>query len=175
MNLVQLLIAYGRPLRTQSRVPLAIERPIGISTGLSVASSVVLGATLMGMSLAPAAAETQPQATFSSWIKACDGPAANGRRSCTTYNEGLLDSGTIGVAAALTEGGGRSTLRVTLPLGMSIQPGTRERQASHRALCRLFDHRLHGRLRSGAETHRQAENDFKNEFALYNNALLSLT
>jgi invasion protein IalB len=60
--------------------------------------------------------------TFSSWSKSC--ASTSGRQTCTMSKEGRDESGSIVVAAEL-EYGERNTLRVTLPLGMSLRPGTR--------------------------------------------------
>jgi len=74
--------------------------------------------------LAPVVGE-QPLLSFSSWSKSCE-TSRDGKQTCTTSKEGRVDSGMVVVAAELVEGQGNSkTLRVSLPLGMSIQPGTR--------------------------------------------------
>jgi invasion protein IalB len=75
----------------------------------------------------PAAAD-QPQLVYSPWTKFClKGQEANAKQVCFTGKDGRLESGMPVVAAVLIEPDGepRKILRVTLPLGMSIQPGTR--------------------------------------------------
>jgi invasion protein IalB len=69
----------------------------------------------------------QPNLLFSAWSKSCAmSRETNGKQTCTTSKEGRVDSGATVVAAELVERQGDSkTLRVSLPLGMSIQPGTR--------------------------------------------------
>ena len=78
-------------------------------------------------SQAPAQAE-QPQLIFSPWTKFClKGQEANAKQVCFTGKDGRVETGQPVVAAVLIEPDGdpRKILRVTLPLGMSLQPGTR--------------------------------------------------
>src|SRR5215212_8116563 len=75
----------------------------------------------------PAAAE-QPQLIFSPWTKFClKGQEANAKQVCFTGKDGRVESGMPVVAAVLIEPENepKKILRVTLPLGMSLQPGTR--------------------------------------------------
>jgi invasion protein IalB len=75
----------------------------------------------------PQAAE-QPQLIFSPWTKFClKGQEANAKQVCFTGKDGRVESGMPVVAAVLIEPEGeqRKILRVTLPLGMSLAPGTR--------------------------------------------------
>jgi len=70
----------------------------------------------------------QPQLIFSPWTKFClKGQEANAKQVCFTGKDGRVESGMPVVAAVLIEPEGepKKILRVTLPLGMSIQPGTR--------------------------------------------------
>jgi invasion protein IalB len=69
-----------------------------------------------------------PQLNFSPWTKFClKGQEANAKQVCFTGKDGRVDSGQPVVAAVLIEPDGepRKILRITLPLGMSLQPGTR--------------------------------------------------
>jgi invasion protein IalB len=68
-----------------------------------------------------------PQLNFSPWTKFCpQGKEAGAKPVCFTGKDGRLESGQPVVAAVLIEPQGeRKLLRVTLPLGMSLQPGTR--------------------------------------------------
>ncbi|MFL6799700.1 MAG: invasion associated locus B family protein [Xanthobacteraceae bacterium] len=69
-----------------------------------------------------------PQLTYTPWSKICQkAPDANGKQVCFVGREGRVDSGMPLVAAVLIEpeGDTRKILRVTLPLGMALQPGTR--------------------------------------------------
>ncbi len=73
-------------------------------------------------------AAEQPQLIYSPWTKFClKGQEANAKQVCFTGKDGRLESGMPVVAAVLIEPDGepRKILRVTLPLGMSLQPGTR--------------------------------------------------
>ena len=82
---------------------------------------------------APPAEQQQPQSVepqliFSPWTKFClKGQEANAKQVCFTGKDGRVESGMPVVAAVLIEPDGepKKILRVTLPLGMSIQHGTR--------------------------------------------------
>jgi invasion protein IalB len=70
----------------------------------------------------------QPQLIFSPWTKFClKGQEANAKQVCFTGKDGRVESGMPVVAAVLIEpeNDTKKVLRVTLPLGMSLQPGTR--------------------------------------------------
>jgi invasion protein IalB len=74
------------------------------------------------------AAPEAPQLIFSPWTKFClKGQEAKPKQVCFTGKDGRVESGQPVVAAVLIEPEGepRKILRVTLPLGMSLQPGTR--------------------------------------------------
>ena len=76
----------------------------------------------------PAQAGEQPRLIFSPWTKFClKGQEANARQVCFTGKDGRVESGKAVVAAVLIEpeNDPKKVLRVTLPLGMSLQPGTR--------------------------------------------------
>jgi invasion protein IalB len=76
----------------------------------------------------PQAQAEQPQLVFSPWTKFClKGQEANAKQVCFTGKDGRVESGMPVVAAVLIEpeNDPKKVLRVTLPLGMSIQPGTR--------------------------------------------------
>jgi invasion protein IalB len=76
----------------------------------------------------PPAQPEQPQLIYSPWTKFClKGQEANAKQVCFTGKDGRIESGMPVVAAVLIEPEGepRKILRVTLPLGMSLQPGTR--------------------------------------------------
>jgi invasion protein IalB len=68
------------------------------------------------------------QLVFSPWTKFClKGQEANAKQVCFTGKDGRVESGMPVVAAVVIEpeNDRKKTLRVTLPLGMSLQPGTR--------------------------------------------------
>jgi invasion protein IalB len=76
----------------------------------------------------PTAQGQQPQITFSPWTKLCPkGPDANAKKLCFTGRDGRVETGMPVVAAVLVEPEGepKKMLRITLPLGMALQPGTR--------------------------------------------------
>src|SRR5262245_59064080 len=69
-----------------------------------------------------------PPLIYSPWTKFClKPPEANAKQVCFTGKDGRVETGQPVVAAVLIEPDGdpRKILRITLPLGMSIQPGTR--------------------------------------------------
>jgi invasion protein IalB len=69
-----------------------------------------------------------PQIAYSRWVKICQkGPEANSIRVCLTGRDGRAEGGSVLVAAVLIEpeGQARKLLRITLPLGMALKPGTR--------------------------------------------------
>ena len=69
-----------------------------------------------------------PKLNYSPWTKVCPkGQEANAKAVCLTGRDGVIETGLPVVAAVLIEPEGepRKTLRVTLPLGMALQPGTR--------------------------------------------------
>lgn len=85
---------------------------------------------------APAAPQQQqaqpeqqaPQLIYSPWTKFClKGQEANARQLCFTAKDGRLESGAVIVAVVIIEpeNDPRKLLRVTLPLGVSLPPGTR--------------------------------------------------
>ena len=70
----------------------------------------------------------QPSLTFSPWTKVCPkGQDANAKAICLTGKDGSVESGLPVVAAVLIEPEGepKKILRITLPLGVALQPGTR--------------------------------------------------
>jgi invasion protein IalB len=78
---------------------------------------------------APQAQQPQmPQLIYSPWTKFClKGKEANAKEVCFTGKDGRIESGMPVVAAVLIEPEGepKKILRVTVPLGMQIQHGTR--------------------------------------------------
>jgi invasion protein IalB len=76
----------------------------------------------------PPKANALPQIAYSNWVKVCQkGPEANSVRVCLTGRDGRVEGGSVVVAAVLIEPEGqpRKLLRITLPLGMALKPGTR--------------------------------------------------
>ena len=76
----------------------------------------------------PPQAGEQPRLIFSPWTKFClKGREANAKQVCFTGKDGRVESGIPVVAAVLIEpeSDPKKVLRVTLPLGMSLQPGAR--------------------------------------------------
>jgi invasion protein IalB len=83
---------------------------------------------------APAAAPAQsggpelPPLSYSPWTKVCmKGQEADAKQVCFTGKEGRIENGmlVIGVVLIEPENAPQKLLRVTLPLGMQLQPGTR--------------------------------------------------
>jgi invasion protein IalB len=112
----------------------------------------------------PAQAGEQPRLIFSRWTKFClKGQEANARQVCFTGKDGRVESGMLVVAAVLIEpeNDPKKVLRVTLPLGVSLQPGDardcRQRPAHDRPLRDLLQQRLHGRCRRRTGLRRRSE------------------
>ena len=75
-----------------------------------------------------AAPAEQPTLIYSPWTKFClKGQEANAKQVCFTGKDGRLESGLPIVAAVVIEpeGDQKKLLRVTLPLGKQVPPGTR--------------------------------------------------
>jgi invasion protein IalB len=75
----------------------------------------------------PAAPEIPPL-TFTPWTRVCaKGQEADAKTVCATGREGRLDNGFLVIGAVLIEPEGipQKLLRITLPLGMALQAGTR--------------------------------------------------
>jgi invasion protein IalB len=69
-----------------------------------------------------------PPLTYSPWTKVClKGQETNAQQVCFTGKEGRIDNGMLIIGAVLIEpeGSPNKVLRVTLPLGMQLPPGTR--------------------------------------------------
>jgi invasion protein IalB len=69
-----------------------------------------------------------PPLTYTQWTKVClKGQEANAQQVCFTGKEGRIDTGMLVIGTVLIEpeGGPNKVLRVTLPLGMQLPPGTR--------------------------------------------------
>jgi invasion protein IalB len=68
----------------------------------------------------------EPQLHYSNWTKVCP-KGADGKSVCLTGKDGAVESGMPVIAAVLIEpeGEAKKILRITLPLGMALQPGTR--------------------------------------------------
>jgi len=76
---------------------------------------------------APEQAAAPPQLMYSPWIKVCGkGPETNNKQVCVLTKDGRLENGMpVAVAQLFEPEGEQKILRVTVPLGMQIQPGTR--------------------------------------------------
>jgi invasion protein IalB len=74
-------------------------------------------------------AEQQMPIVYSPWTKFCgkDNNNPNAKETCLTVKEARLETGQFVAGAALIEQEGevRKILRITLPLGMQLNPGTR--------------------------------------------------
>lgn len=78
--------------------------------------------------VAPPKAQEQPQIFYTPWTKICQkGSQADAKRICFTGKDGRVESGipVVGAVVIEPEGGPKKVLRITLPLGMALQPGTR--------------------------------------------------
>ncbi len=75
----------------------------------------------------PQAAQGQPQLMYSPWMKVCGkGKDTNGKQVCVVTKDGRLENGMPVAIVQLFEPEGQpKILRVTVPLGMQLQHGTR--------------------------------------------------
>jgi len=80
------------------------------------------------LSPAPAEQREQPQLLYAPWTKVCQtSPEPNPKHVCFTGKGGRLESGepVVGAVVIAPEGQEKKVLRVTVPLGVSLPPGTR--------------------------------------------------
>jgi len=74
-----------------------------------------------------AGAEQQPQLMYSPWLKVCGkGPETNNKEVCVLTKDGRLENGMpVAIVQLFEPEGEAKVLRVTVPLGMQLQHGTR--------------------------------------------------
>ena len=72
-------------------------------------------------------AQQQPQLMYSPWLKMCGkGPETNNKQVCVLTKDGRLENGMpVAVVQLFEPEGEPKVLRITVPLGMQIQHGTR--------------------------------------------------
>ena len=75
----------------------------------------------------PGQAEAPPQLMYSPWMKVCGkGPDTNGKQVCVVTKDGRLENGMpVAIVQLFEPEGEPKVLRVTVPLGMQLQHGTR--------------------------------------------------
>ncbi len=135
--------------------PIASARPLGrvltaafAAAGLLAAAMLVAGPALAQQpkpakpaakkeapakpAQAPAPAPAQPQAAapqlmYSPWLKVCGkGPETNNKQVCVLTKDGRLENGMpVAVVQLFEPEGEPKVLRITVPLGMQLQHGTR--------------------------------------------------
>lgn len=76
---------------------------------------------------APPAGQEAPQLMYSPWMKVCGkGPDTNNKQVCVVTKDGRLENGMpVAIVQLFEPEGDQKVLRVTVPLGMQIQHGTR--------------------------------------------------
>jgi invasion protein IalB len=76
---------------------------------------------------APQAAAGQPPLMYSPWMKVCGkGQDTNNKQVCVVTKDGRLENGMpVAIVQLFEPDGGPKVLRVTVPLGMQLQHGTR--------------------------------------------------
>jgi invasion protein IalB len=76
---------------------------------------------------APQAAAAPPQLMYSPWLKVCGkGPETNNKQVCVLTKDGRLENGMpVAIVQLFEPEGEPKVLRVTVPLGMQLQHGTR--------------------------------------------------
>ncbi len=72
-------------------------------------------------------AATPPQLMYSPWLKVCgQGPETNNKKVCVLTKDGRLENGMpVAIVQLFEPEGEAKVLRVTVPLGMQLQHGTR--------------------------------------------------
>jgi len=75
----------------------------------------------------PQAAAAAPQLMYSPWIKVCGkGPETNNKQVCVVSKDGRLENGMpVAIVQLFEPEGEPRVLRITVPLGMQLQHGTR--------------------------------------------------
>ena len=75
----------------------------------------------------PQAGAETPQLMYSPWMKVCGkGPDTNNKQVCVVTKDGRLENGMpVAIVQLFEPEGDQKVLRVTVPLGMQIQHGTR--------------------------------------------------
>ena len=76
---------------------------------------------------APGQAQGEPQLMYSPWMKVCGkGPDTNNKQVCVVTKDGRLENGMpVAIVQLFEPEGEPKVLRVTVPLGMQLQHGTR--------------------------------------------------
>src|SRR5580698_4469034 len=124
----------------------ASARPLGRALIVSFAAASLLAVALTGSALAQtppaqakpaqqpaqppqqAAAEpAPPQLMYSPWLKVCGkGQETNNKEVCVVTKDGRLENGMpVAIVQLFEPEGEAKVLRVTVPLGMQLQHGTR--------------------------------------------------
>ncbi|MGH9809549.1 MAG: invasion associated locus B family protein, partial [Terriglobia bacterium] len=75
----------------------------------------------------PQAAAAPPQLMYSPWMKVCGkGPETNNKQVCVLTKDGRLENGMpVAIVQLFEPEGEPKVMRVTVPLGMQLQHGTR--------------------------------------------------
>ncbi|MGJ4889904.1 invasion associated locus B family protein [Bradyrhizobium sp. HKCCYLS3077] len=125
-----LAVSFASEAQSQAQPPAApkAKAPAAAPKAPAPAAQAPAGAP-------PAAGQQQaqqqqemPQLIYAPWTKFClKGQDANAKQVCFIGKDGRIESGQPVVAAVIIEPEGepKKILRVTLPLGMQLQPGTR--------------------------------------------------
>jgi invasion protein IalB len=73
------------------------------------------------------AGDQQPQLMYSPWLKVCGkGPETNNKEVCVITKDGRLENGMpVAIVQLFEPEGEQKVIRVTVPLGMQLQHGTR--------------------------------------------------
>ncbi len=108
-----------------AQTPKPAPKPQAQKTQAKPAAPVQAPAAPQQQAAAPA---EQPQLMYSPWMKVCGkGNEPNAKEVCTTAKDGRLENGMPVAVVQLVEpqGDPRKLLRVIVPLGMQLNPGTR--------------------------------------------------
>ncbi|CCD88635.1 conserved protein of unknown function [Bradyrhizobium sp. ORS 285] len=134
-----LAVSFASEAQAQAQPPAApkAKAPAAAPKAPAPAAPPAAGAPPAGGQQAQAQAAEMPQLIYAPWTKFClKGQDANAKQVCFIGKDGRIESGQPVVAAVIIEPEGepKKILRVTLPLGMQLQPGTRIVVDSNQAL-----------------------------------------
>ncbi len=121
-------IAWARPCRRRAFSAAAATAGLVAAAALLAAPALAQNNKKPAAKEPPAAAAAgKPQLMYSPWMKVCGkGKDTNNKKVCVVTKDGRLENGMPVVIVQLFEPEGQpKIMRVTVPLGMQIQHGTR--------------------------------------------------
>ncbi|WP_035638154.1 invasion associated locus B family protein [Bradyrhizobium sp. ORS 375] len=125
-----LAVSFASEAQSQAQPPAApkAKAPAAAPKAPAPAAQAPGAPPAAGQPQQQAQQQEMPQLIYAPWTKFClKGQDANAKQVCFIGKDGRIESGQPVVAAVIIEPEGepKKILRVTLPLGMQLQPGTR--------------------------------------------------